>query len=334
MMLPSARGLGQWIQASLHNQREGSRKSRCVSQSTLVLEQRQSAVARIPPELCRFSYEIAAGQGNTVNRLTGGFHLFWRADPHANQLCHSSFSALDRLFNPHHQCDPHSFASHFSLASYNFCSVLPSRNSCCSTSPAMLASVGSTLMSALALASSVSAVSLQTRQYQDPNSQLLVDYPSCSFYKCIVDWTAGEKTYINWSNAPTGDVQLDLMMNDNNDVAFPIANTTSPSASSTCDAGQGVGVEVAGKPCGRFSFIVPSEWVSDRNCEYSISARDFQSARPLIHNLPLSRRTFRLCSSLPQIRHLDRVLHRRGSCSRSCRQCQRPLLSTFAHRCH
>ena len=134
----------------------------------------------------------------------------------------------------------------------------------------MFSSLVTLAVSALAWSPVAHSMSLQPmapRQYQDPNSPLLVDYPSCSFYRCIVDWTHGQQTYVNWINAPNGDVQIDLMTNDNNDVAYPIANTTSPSPSSTCDAGQGEGVAVQGKACGRFTFIVPTEWTPGRNCE-------------------------------------------------------------------
>ncbi|CAO1635244.1 unnamed protein product [Sympodiomycopsis kandeliae] len=134
----------------------------------------------------------------------------------------------------------------------------------------MLSSFTLLLASVLALVQVGQSFSLQSRQYQDPNSPLLVDYPSCAYYKCIVTWQHGQSTHINWINAPDGQVQLDLMTNDNNDVAYPIANVSSPSQPGYCDAGEGVGVVVKGKQCGQFAFIVPTEWTPGRN--YSVRA--------------------------------------------------------------
>lgn len=117
----------------------------------------------------------------------------------------------------------------------------------------------------------VAGIALHLRQYQDPNSPLLVDLPACDYYRCIVTWKHGDTVSINWINAPTGTVNLVMMINDNNDVAYQIANVSSPSQPGFCDAGKGLGVVVAGKPCGRFSFIVPTEWTTGRNCESGAS---------------------------------------------------------------
>lgn len=122
-------------------------------------------------------------------------------------------------------------------------------------------------LSALFASSAEAMSSLQARQYQDPNSQLVVDSPSCDYYRCIVTWTHGDPVNINFYNAPTGTVSLAMMVNENTEVAYQIANISSPSQPGYCDAGNGLGVVVAGKSCGRFAFTVPSEWSPGRNCE-------------------------------------------------------------------
>lgn len=60
------------------------------------------------------------------------------------------------------------------------------------------------------------------------------------------------------------------MTDNNNAVAYEIANVSSPSQPGYCDAGEGVGVVIPDKPCGRFAFTVPSEWTTGtKNCEYT-----------------------------------------------------------------
>lgn len=65
-------------------------------------------------------------------------------------------------------------------------------------------------------------------------------------------------------------VNLVLMTNNNSEVAYQIANVSSPSQPGYCDAGNGVGVVVPGKECGRFELVVPSEWTTGRNCACSL----------------------------------------------------------------
>ncbi|CAO1626476.1 unnamed protein product [Parajaminaea phylloscopi] len=135
----------------------------------------------------------------------------------------------------------------------------------------MLAAVGLALLAAGSTLASASSGALSARQYQDPNSPLLVDSPACEYYRCIVSWKHGDTVNINWINAPKGTVNLVMMINDNNNVAYQIANVSSPSQPGYCDAGNGLGVVVAGKECGRFSFVVPTEWTTGRN--YTVRAQ-------------------------------------------------------------
>lgn len=126
-------------------------------------------------------------------------------------------------------------------------------------------------------ARSISSLSERT-EYQSTDSELVVDYPACGYYRCIfTEWTQGQPAYINWQNAPYGTVKLQLM-NDYSDtnqtLAFEIGSTPSPSQPGYCDAGDGLGVVVQGSNCGRFEFIVPSEWKTNFNCEYSGSEQE------------------------------------------------------------
>ena len=101
---------------------------------------------------------------------------------------------------------------------------------------------------------------LEARQYQDPNSQLVMNEPACDFYRCYIFWVPGSQVAVNWLNPPSsGTVQIDLMTNNNSDVAYNIG--TAPSISNTCDAGNGYGQPGSnGAQCGGFVFTVPSSW--------------------------------------------------------------------------
>lgn len=123
------------------------------------------------------------------------------------------------------------------------------------------------LASLLPLLASAATFGFVAAQYQDPSSELVLDSPACGFYRCAVTWKHGDKVDINWQNAPAGMVNLVLMTNDNSEVAYQIANVSSPSQPGYCDAGNGVGTVVPGRECGRFEFIVPTEWTTGRNCE-------------------------------------------------------------------
>ncbi|CCF53791.1 hypothetical protein NDA14_001101 [Ustilago hordei] len=110
---------------------------------------------------------------------------------------------------------------------------------------------------ALVVASSLQR--LETRQYQDPNSMLVIDEPSCDFYQCTIYWEPGTQVAVNWINPPQGTVKIDLMTNNNSDVAYTVG--TAPAISNTCDAGQGYGRPGPnGAQCGGFVFTVPSSW--------------------------------------------------------------------------
>ncbi|KAJ9477074.1 hypothetical protein PHBOTO_000770 [Pseudozyma hubeiensis] len=119
---------------------------------------------------------------------------------------------------------------------------------------------GAAVLAAPALAAV--APKLQVRQYQDPNSMLVIDEPSCNFYQCTIYWAPGQQVAVNWYNPPsTGDVQIDLMTNNNSDVAYTVG--VAPAISNTCDAGNGYGQPGSdGKQCGGFVFTVPSSWTA------------------------------------------------------------------------
>ncbi|SPO19720.1 uncharacterized protein UTRI_00111_B [Ustilago trichophora] len=100
---------------------------------------------------------------------------------------------------------------------------------------------------------------LQVRQYQDPNSQLVMNEPACDFYRCYIFWQPGTQVAVNWINPPQGTVQVDLMLNNNTQVAYNVG--TAPAISNTCDAGAGFGQPGPnGAQCGGFVFTVPSSW--------------------------------------------------------------------------
>ncbi|SPC65084.1 uncharacterized protein UHOD_00131 [Ustilago sp. UG-2017b] len=110
---------------------------------------------------------------------------------------------------------------------------------------------------ALVVASSLQR--LETRQYQDPNSMLVIDEPSCDFYQCTIYWEPGTQVAVNWINPPQGTVKIDVMTNNNSDVAYTVG--TAPAISNTCDAGEGYGRPGPnGAQCGGFVFTVPSSW--------------------------------------------------------------------------
>lgn len=115
---------------------------------------------------------------------------------------------------------------------------------------------------ALALPALASAdQTLAPRQYQDPNSQLVIVEPACDFYMCTIYWEPGSQVVVNWLNPPSGDVRIDLMKNNNSDVAYEVA--TAPAVSQTCDAGAGYGQPGPnGATCGGFVFSVPSSWAA------------------------------------------------------------------------
>ena len=105
------------------------------------------------------------------------------------------------------------------------------------------------------------APKLEARQYQDPNSQLVMNEPACDFYRCYIFWVPGSQVAVNWINPPQGTVQVDLMTNNNTEVAYNIG--TAPAISTTCDAGAGYGQPGPnGAQCGGFVFSVPSSWAA------------------------------------------------------------------------
>ncbi|SJX60103.1 uncharacterized protein SRS1_11416 [Sporisorium reilianum f. sp. reilianum] len=115
------------------------------------------------------------------------------------------------------------------------------------------------VLAAPALASAASS-NLVVRQYQDPNSELVINNPACDFYQCTIYWEPGTQVAVNWVNPPSGgNVQIDLMTNNNSDVAYTVG--TAPATSNTCDAGAGYGQPGPnGALCGGFVFTVPSSW--------------------------------------------------------------------------
>lgn len=129
----------------------------------------------------------------------------------------------------------------------------------------MMAPLAKTLATAAALLATPALVAassiqrLKVRQYQDPNSMLVINEPSCNFYQCTIYWEAGQQVAVNWINPPQGTVKVDLMTNNNSDVAYTIG--TAPAISNTCDAGAGFGQPGPnGAQCGGFVFTVPSSW--------------------------------------------------------------------------
>lgn len=119
----------------------------------------------------------------------------------------------------------------------------------------LMAAAAVLVMPALA----ASTPKLSARQYQDPNSQLVMNEPACDFYRCYIFWEPGTQVAVNWINPPQGTVQVDLMINNNSAVAYNVG--TAPAVSNTCDAGAGFGQPGPnGAQCGGFVFTVPSSW--------------------------------------------------------------------------
>ncbi|KAJ1030531.1 hypothetical protein NDA16_001440 [Ustilago loliicola] len=115
------------------------------------------------------------------------------------------------------------------------------------------------VLAAPALAAASLIQRLEARQYQDPNSPLVINEPSCNFYQCIIYWEPGQQVAVNWINPPQGTVKIDLMANNNSDVVYTVG--TAPAISNTCDAGAGYGQPGPnGAQCGGFVFTVPSSW--------------------------------------------------------------------------
>ncbi|SNX81383.1 uncharacterized protein MEPE_00088 [Melanopsichium pennsylvanicum] len=144
------------------------------------------------------------------------------------------------------------------------------------------------VMAAAVLAAPIlAAVSpkLLTRQYQDPNSELVINNPACDFYRCYIFWEPGTQVAVNWINPPQGSVQVDLMTNNNSDVAYNVG--TAPAVSNTCDAGSGYGQPGPnGAECGGFVFTVPSSWNAGNYSglrAMSVENQDLQSFTDMIY---------------------------------------------------
>ncbi|UZJ52537.1 hypothetical protein CBS101457_001857 [Exobasidium rhododendri] len=93
---------------------------------------------------------------------------------------------------------------------------------------------------------------LIARQQQQAGTPLFLDEPACDSYQCSVIYNPGDNATAHWTDAPTGNVILDLMTNESSVVAFKIA--TVPGVTTDCD-------KESQTSCGQFSWIVPSEWV-------------------------------------------------------------------------
>ncbi len=157
-----------------------------------------------------------------------------------------------------------------------------------STKMAPLAKTLAVVAALAAPALAAAASNLQARQYQDPNSQLVVNNP------CLRLFTNAPST---GNQAPrsrsTGPILLRApfrstsMTNNNSEVAYNIG--TAPAVSNTCDAGNGYGNPGSnGAQCGGFVFTVPSSWNAGNYSSLraiSVQNQDLQSS-PTRSTLP------------------------------------------------
>ena len=51
---------------------------------------------------------------------------------------------------------------------------------------------------------------LQSRQQQAPGTPLFLDAPACDSYQCSVIYHPGDNATAHWTDAPDGNVNLDL----------------------------------------------------------------------------------------------------------------------------
>ncbi|KAJ9479493.1 ATP-dependent RNA helicase DBP5 [Pseudozyma hubeiensis] len=92
----------------------------------------------------------------------------------------------------------------------------------------------------------------------NPNGKILyVNYPSCSYYRCQVTWTAGSANYVNWLNAPKGGLRIQLEPQDGTTGLQTYTLTDKVGSvhgwsDHKCD---NMGT---GEKCGRFDFTLPS----------------------------------------------------------------------------
>lgn len=115
-----------------------------------------------------------------------------------------------------------------------------------------------------AAAAAAAAGHLVARQQQDKNTPLYLDEPACDSYQCSVIYHPGDNATAHWLNAPTGNVNLDLLTNASTVVFTKIAVV--PGVSSHWAVSDGA------KTCGQFSWIVPTAWAGG-NCECCARAR-------------------------------------------------------------
>lgn len=104
---------------------------------------------------------------------------------------------------------------------------------------------------------SLVALSWAQASNDDPRGKLLyVNYPSCDQYKCQVIWRPNQSVYVNWLNAPTGGLKIQLVPQEGTTglKTYTITNevgSTHGFKDKTCeDMG-------TGEKCGRFDWTVP-----------------------------------------------------------------------------
>lgn len=97
-------------------------------------------------------------------------------------------------------------------------------------------------------------IGLVTAQsYNDQSTTLYVTDPSCANYKCQVIKHHGDQLYINWLNAPPGDVKL-VLASESNQKDYTIKDRIA-GTQTNCNHGDN-----GKRPCGQYTTVIPSDW--------------------------------------------------------------------------
>ncbi|KAK0554246.1 hypothetical protein OC845_000865 [Tilletia horrida] len=100
---------------------------------------------------------------------------------------------------------------------------------------------------------------LVKRQEPQPTGTLYVNSPACGYFQCAVNYTTGQLVTVNWLDAPkNGNVQVALMTNNSEVLAYNITQAPPTVPQNYCDSDEGLGVAVSGRTCGRVEFLMPS----------------------------------------------------------------------------
>jgi hypothetical protein len=66
---------------------------------------------------------------------------------------------------------------------------------------------------------------LEKRQQQQAGTPLFLDEPACDFYQCSITYYPGDKATAHWTDAPSGNVVLDMSELDGQLKGHALADT-------------------------------------------------------------------------------------------------------------